>query len=91
MTTAIGDVITSRIQDRTLLRTDAFVDGGWVGSDSGARFPVLDPGTGELLAEVPRLGRAETARAIEAARLALPGWRARTAVDRSGSCAAGPT
>ncbi|MFC6022580.1 NAD-dependent succinate-semialdehyde dehydrogenase [Plantactinospora solaniradicis] len=84
MTTAIGDVITSRVRDRTLLRTDAFVDGGWVGSDSGARFPVLDPGTGELLAEVPRFGRAETARAIEAARRALPGWRARTAVDRSG-------
>ncbi|MEO3926175.1 NAD-dependent succinate-semialdehyde dehydrogenase [Micromonosporaceae bacterium B7E4] len=84
MTTAIGDVITSRISDRTLLRTDAYVGGEWVGADSGARFPVHDPGTGELLAEVPRFGRAETARAIEAARRALPEWRRRTAIDRSG-------
>lgn len=74
-------MITTRLADPGLLRTDAYVDGAWV--DTGSRFAVTDPATGDLLAEVPRMGRAETAQAIEAARRALPAWRARSAGDRS--------
>ena len=61
------------LRDRDLLRTRAFVDGSWVDADSGEMFPVVDPATGETIAEVPRLGAAETRRAIEAAERALPG------------------
>jgi succinate-semialdehyde dehydrogenase/glutarate-semialdehyde dehydrogenase len=64
-----------------LLRTDAYVNGEWVSGDK--RFPVTDPATGEVLAEVPRMGRAATAHAIECAQRALPAWRARSAGDRS--------
>jgi len=67
-----------------LLQRRAYVDGAWVEGDEGETFPVFDPATGETLAEVPRLGAAETRRAIEAARRALPAWRARTAKDRGG-------
>ncbi len=56
-----------------LLRTQAYVDGRWVDADDGATFAVLDPATGETLADVPRLGAAETRRAIEAGARALPG------------------
>jgi succinate-semialdehyde dehydrogenase/glutarate-semialdehyde dehydrogenase len=66
-----------------LLRTQAFVDGRWVDADDGSTFPVVDPATGETLAEVPRLGAAETRRAVEAAARALPAWRARSAKDRA--------
>jgi len=66
-----------------LLREGAYVDGAWVDADSGATFPVLDPATGTTLASVPRLGRDETRRAIEAAARALPDWRARTAKERA--------
>jgi succinate-semialdehyde dehydrogenase / glutarate-semialdehyde dehydrogenase len=66
-----------------LLRTRAYVDGEWVEADSRATFPVVNPATGETLADVPRLGAAETRRAIEAAARALPAWRARTAKDRA--------
>ena len=66
-----------------LLRRQAYVDGRWVDADSGATFPVLNPATGETIAEVPRLGAAETRRALEAAQRALPGWKSRTAKDRS--------
>jgi succinate-semialdehyde dehydrogenase/glutarate-semialdehyde dehydrogenase len=65
-----------------LLRTRGYVDGAWVESDGGATFPVVNPATGETIAEVPRMGAAETRRAIEAAARALPAWRARTAKDR---------
>jgi succinate-semialdehyde dehydrogenase/glutarate-semialdehyde dehydrogenase len=72
------------LREPGLLRRQAFVDGAWVDADSGATFAVLDPATGEELARVPRLGVAETRRALEAARRAFPGWRALTAKARAG-------
>ena len=66
-----------------LLRTRAYVDGRWIDADDGATFAVLNPATGETLAELPRLGAAETRRAIEAAAGALPAWKARPAKDRA--------
>src|SRR5579871_1853630 len=52
-------------------------------SDSGEAFPVEDPATGETLIEVPRMGAAETDRAIAAAADALPAWRALLAKERA--------
>jgi len=66
-----------------LLRRQAYVDGRWVDADSGATFPVLDPATGETVAEVPRMGAGETRRAIAAAERALPEWRGRPAKERA--------
>jgi succinate-semialdehyde dehydrogenase/glutarate-semialdehyde dehydrogenase len=66
-----------------LLRRQAFLDGRWVDADSGETFPVLDPATGETIAEVPRMGAAETRRALEAASRALPEWKGRTARERA--------
>ena len=42
-----------------------------------------NPATGETLGTIPKLGRAETKRAIDAANRALPAWRALTAKERS--------
>src|SRR4249919_1271781 len=66
-----------------LLRTQAYVDGRWTDADSGETFAVLNPATGETVAAVPRLGAAETRRAIEAAERALPEWRTKTAKERA--------
>jgi succinate-semialdehyde dehydrogenase/glutarate-semialdehyde dehydrogenase len=44
---------------------------------------VTDPATGQHIADVPRMGRAETERAIAGAAAALPAWRARTARERA--------
>ena len=71
------------VVESELLRRQAYVGGRWVDADSGETFPVLDPATGETIADVPRMGAAETARAIEAAAEALPAWRARTAKERA--------
>ena len=46
-------------------------------------FAVTNPATGETLDELPRMGAVETARAIERAEAALPGWRALLAKDRA--------
>ena len=44
---------------------------------------VTDPATGAVIADVPRMGAAETRRAIEAAHRALPGWRGMLAKERA--------
>jgi succinate-semialdehyde dehydrogenase/glutarate-semialdehyde dehydrogenase len=75
--------MTSVLERSTLMKTLAYVGGRWIGADSGATFPVYDPSNGERIADVARLGVAETRRAIEAANAALPGWRATTAKERS--------
>jgi succinate-semialdehyde dehydrogenase / glutarate-semialdehyde dehydrogenase len=63
-------------------REAAYVNGAWIAADSGKSLEVRDPATGETLGTVPDCGRAETARAIEAAEAALPAWRAKTAKER---------
>ena len=44
---------------------------------------VDNPATGEIIGSVPRLGRAETRRAIDAAALAFPAWRKKPAKERA--------
>ena len=61
----------------------AYIDGSWVAADSGEQINVLNPATGESVGEMPRLGKAETERAIDAADAALPSWRALTAQERA--------
>lgn len=70
------------LQNPTLLRTANLIDGLWVGADDGATLSVVDPASGERIAEVPCCGAAETQRAIAAADAALPAWRALTARRR---------
>jgi succinate-semialdehyde dehydrogenase / glutarate-semialdehyde dehydrogenase len=66
-----------------LLQRQAYLDGAWVDADSGETFAVVNPATGETIADVPRLGAAETGRALVAAERALPEWKARAAKDRA--------
>ena len=65
------------------LRQQCFIDGAWCDADSGEAIAVNDPGNGELLGTVPKMGAAETDRAIAAAEAALPQWRAKTAGERA--------
>jgi succinate-semialdehyde dehydrogenase/glutarate-semialdehyde dehydrogenase len=72
-----------RLKDSTLFHQQCFIDGSWVDADDGATMDVTNPANGRKLGTVPRLGAAETRRAIEAARRAYPAWRARTAKERA--------
>lgn len=71
------------LKEPLLLRSNAYIDGRWEASDSGATLTVADPATGERLGEVPLMGAVEAVRAIAVADAALPGWRARTAKERA--------
>jgi len=66
-----------------LVKQAGLIDGEWVQADGGRTVDVTDPATGQAIATVPHMGRAETGRAIAGAAAALPGWRARTARERA--------
>ncbi len=58
------------LNDPSLLKTDALVNGAWTAGQANARFAVTDPATGAKLADVANLGPAETDAAIKAANAA---------------------
>jgi succinate-semialdehyde dehydrogenase/glutarate-semialdehyde dehydrogenase len=70
-----------RLEDPSLRRTDALVNGRWVSSCS--RFDVHDPATGHKIADVANLSAADALLAIAAADASWPAWRAKTARERS--------
>ncbi len=69
------------LNDPSLLKADALIDGMWVGATQ--RFTVDDPATGATLAQVANFGAAEAAAAIAAANRAWPAWRSKTAKERA--------
>ncbi len=71
------------LSDTGLLRNRAYINGEWVDAKSGATFPVSNPATGEIITEVAKLGAAETADAIAAAKAAMVEWRALPAKSRA--------
>jgi succinate-semialdehyde dehydrogenase/glutarate-semialdehyde dehydrogenase len=74
--------LTSRLKDKSLLKTLCFINGEWVGADA-PQIDVTDPATGEKIASVPSLGTQETREAIEGASRAQEEWAARPAKERS--------
>jgi len=72
-----------KLNDNSLFRQQAYVNGNWIDADDGKTFEVTNPATNEVIGTVPDLGAAETKRAIEAANDAWPAWRAKTAAERS--------
>ncbi|MFB9950623.1 NADP-dependent succinate-semialdehyde dehydrogenase [Rhizobium puerariae] len=70
------------LKDPTLLRQAALVAGEWIDAGEDG-IAVTNPATGEVIGRVPKLGAAETHKAIAAAELAQREWAARTARERS--------
>ena len=70
----------SLLNDPSLLKTDAFINGQWVAGSH--RFDVNDPATGLKLADVANLGPANAEAAIAAANAAWPAWRNKTGKER---------
>ncbi len=66
-----------------LLRQQCYIDGQWRNADSGATLPVTNPATGETIGSIPKMGAAETRRAIEAANAAWGAWRRQPAKERA--------
>ena len=71
------------IKDQSLFRQQCYIDGQWVDADSGETLEVNNPSSGSAIGTVPKMGAAETERAVNAAELAFQSWRHRTAKERA--------
>ncbi len=72
-----------KLNDESLFRQQCYVAGEWLDADDHAAIEVTNPATGAVLGTVPKMGGAETARAVAAAQAAFPRWRALTAKERA--------
>ena len=71
------------LNNPSLLKQQCYLNGQWLSADSGKTIDVTNPATGEVLGTIPKMGTAETRRAIEAADAAWPTWRVKTAKERA--------
>jgi len=61
-----------------------YIDGQWVQAETSQHIDVVDPSTGQSIGQVPKGGRSETRRAIEAAERAFATFSQTTATERAG-------
>ena len=67
----------------TVTQYKNYVGGEWYEAVEGGTMEVLNPATGETIAEVPRCTAADVDRAVEAAKKALPEWLETTPRERA--------
>lgn len=65
-----------KLKNKNLLKKLNFIGGEWVSADSGETFEILNPFNGEVIASVPKCGKAETTRAIQVAHAAFDSFKA---------------
>ena len=69
------------LKDASLLETRAYINGAWVEGD--ATFPVHNPATGDLIANVVDITIEGTSQTIDAAYAAKKDWAAQTGKERA--------
>ncbi len=67
----------------SVAKYENFVGGEWVGAADGKTMDVLNPATGEVIAEVPASSAKDVDRAVAAAKKALPDWLETTPGERA--------
>eukprot|EP01024_Parvocaulis_polyphysoides_P010294 TRINITY_DN1344_c0_g1_i7.p1 TRINITY_DN1344_c0_g1~~TRINITY_DN1344_c0_g1_i7.p1 ORF type:complete len:558 (-),score=86.57 TRINITY_DN1344_c0_g1_i7:223-1818(-) len=79
--TRISDIIPKQVKDVELVKTNGYINGEWIQSDS--TYQVLDPSTNQQLANVANLSTEETEQAIKHAEKAQKLWGALAGRDRA--------
>ena len=71
------------LNDMSLIRCQAFIDGRWVNADNNSTLEVFNPSNGAIIASVPNCGAAETVRMIDSAHRAQKSWAEQPAKQRA--------
>nr|GMC47307.1 succinate-semialdehyde dehydrogenase, mitochondrial isoform X2 [Ipomoea batatas] len=66
-----------------MLKSQALIGGKWVDAHDGRTIKVCNPATGEVITDVPCMGKKETNDAIASASNAFHSWSKVTAAERS--------
>jgi len=77
-------IVPLELKHAALLKQNStWLAGAWIGADSGDSIAVTNPANGNVIAHVPRMGKAETERAILAAEKAQQSWKTLTSAARA--------
>ncbi|GAA3066710.1 NAD-dependent succinate-semialdehyde dehydrogenase [Rhizobium viscosum] len=81
---ALSKTLLAKLKDPSLATDKALIAGEWhSGGETGATFDVTNPSTGEVIATLPNMTRADAARAIDAAHRAQKLWAKKTGKERA--------
>ena len=72
-----------KLSDSKLFRQQCYLNGQWADADSGETIDVTNPVDNSVIGTIPKMGAAETRRAIEAAEVAQKEWRKLTGKERA--------
>ncbi|XP_031119191.1 succinate-semialdehyde dehydrogenase, mitochondrial [Ipomoea triloba] len=75
--------VATRLNSSGLLKSQALIGGKWVDAHDGSTIEVYNPATGEVITDVPCMGKKETNDAIASASNAFHSWSKVTAAERS--------
>ncbi|MFT3725430.1 MAG: NAD-dependent succinate-semialdehyde dehydrogenase [Hyphomonadaceae bacterium] len=75
-----GELGRIALKRADLFRQQCYIDGKWTGDPT---VEVRNPATRGVIGRIPNLGKAEAERAVAAASVALPKWRALSAKERA--------
>jgi acyl-CoA reductase-like NAD-dependent aldehyde dehydrogenase len=67
----------------TVSKHQNLIGGEWVDASNGETMEVLNPSTGDVIAEVPRGSAEDVDRAVQAAKKALVEWLETTPAERA--------
>lgn len=80
----ISNILTDKLKDATLATDKSLVGNEWLAaSQSGKTFEVTNPATGDVIAVLPDLSKAEVEKAIDAAHTAQKAWAKKTGKERA--------
>jgi succinate-semialdehyde dehydrogenase/glutarate-semialdehyde dehydrogenase len=71
------------LKNTKLLKAHGYINGEWVGDNTESRFEVTNAYSNKVISTLPEMGKKETNDAIEAANIAWPNWRNKTAKERA--------
>jgi succinate-semialdehyde dehydrogenase/glutarate-semialdehyde dehydrogenase len=71
------------IQNFKLFRDKCYINGEWIEANSKDTISVNNPATLKEIGTVPKCGKEETKKAIDAANVAWPKWKSTSAKERS--------
>ncbi|QGG92058.1 succinate-semialdehyde dehydrogenase [Agrobacterium sp. MA01] len=80
----ISNILTDKLKDPTLATDKSLVGNEWLAaSQSGKTFEVTNPATGDVIAVLPDLSKADVEKAIDAAYTAQKAWAKKTGKERA--------
>lgn len=81
---ALSSTLLAKLKDPSLAVDKALISGEWLDqAEGGATFDVVNPSTGEVIASLPDLTRADACRAIDGAYTAQKLWAKKTGKERA--------